>query len=209
MKVLIVDDHAVVRQGIRQIMAKEFREATFGEAANAQEALDHAVKQPWSLVILDIALLGRSGLEVLRELGQVRPGLPVLVLSMHSRPEYAVRALKAGAAGYITKDAAPLELVQAARKLLRGERYVSPALAENIVFALRDAGESDAQECLSDREYQVMLMIASGKTTTDIARELIVSVKTVSTYRARILQKLSLKTTADIVRYALEHHLIQ
>src|ERR1700746_3028399 len=170
MKILLTDDHAVVRHGLKQILADEFKKATFGEARNAQEALDLVWKENWDVVVLDITMPGRSGLEVLREIKKSKPKLPVLVLSMHPENQFAVRVLKSGASGYMTKESAPEELVGAVKKVLAGGRYVSPALAENLAASL-SVTQKAPQEKLSDREFQVLRLIASGKMMSDIARE--------------------------------------
>ncbi|HEY4673195.1 MAG TPA: response regulator transcription factor, partial [Nitrososphaerales archaeon] len=193
-KILIADDHAVVRRGLKQILAEEPNMAVFGEACNAQEVLKNVREQDWDIVILDITMPDRSGLDVLKELKRERPKLPVLILSIHPEEQYAVRVLKAGAAGYMTKESAPEELVKAIRKVLRGGKYISPSLAEKLAFDLETDSEKPLHETLSDREYQVMCMIASGKTVKEIAKKLYLSVKTISTHRARILGKMKMKT---------------
>jgi len=203
-----VDDHAVVRRGLKAILAEEFSSAELGEAENAQEALQRIREQEWDLILLDIAMPGRSGLEVLKQLNSSHPALPVLVLSMYPEEQYAVRVLRSGAAGYLTKEGAPEELVQAARKVLSGGRYVGATLAEKLALRLSGGGEDQPHASLSDREFQVMCMIASGKTVSQIADELSLSVKTISTFRARILEKMSMATNTELVRYALENRLI-
>jgi DNA-binding NarL/FixJ family response regulator len=208
MKILLADDHAVVRHGLRQILTDAFKRATYGEARNAQEALDLVWKQEWDVVVLDITMPGRSGLDVLREIKQSKPRLPVLVLSMHPENQFAVRVLKCGASGYMNKESAPSELVGAVKKVLAGGRYVSNALAENLAASL-SAGQKAPQENLSDREFQVLRLIASGKMATDIARELSLSVKTISTYRARILEKMGMKNNAELMHYAIQHRLVE
>jgi len=208
MKILLADDHAVVRHGLRQILTDAFKRATYGEARNAQEALDLVWKQEWDVVVLDITMPGRSGLEVLREIKQSKPRLPVLVLSMHPENQFAVRVLKCGAAGYMTKESAPEELVGAVKKVLAGGRYVSNALAENLAASL-SANQKAPQEKLSDREFQVLRLIASGKMVTDIARELSLSVKTISTYRSRILDKMGMKNNAELMHYAIQNRLVE
>ncbi len=209
MKILIVDDHAVVRRGLRQILADEFRRADFGEARNAQEALARVWKEKWDVVVLDISMPGRSGLEVLREIKNAKAKVPVLVLSMHPEDQFAVRVLKAGASGYMTKESAPEELVRAVQKLLAGGRYVSPSLAEKMALYLTEDLKGTPHERLSNREFQVMRLIASGKTVREIAEENFLSVKTVRTYRQRILEKMGLKRNAELTRYALEHQLVK
>ena len=207
-KILIADDHAVVRRGLKQILAEEPNMAVFGEACNAQEVLKNVREQNWDIVILDITMPDRSGLEVLKELKNIRPKLPVLILSIHPEEQYAVRVLKAGAAGYMTKESAPEELVKAIRKVLRGGKYISPSLAEKLAFDLETDSEKPLHETLSDREYQVMCMIASGKTVKEIAKKLYLSVKTISTHRARILGKMKMKTNAELTHYAIKNRLV-
>jgi DNA-binding NarL/FixJ family response regulator len=208
MKILLCDDHAVVRHGVKQILADEFKKATFGEARNAQEALELVWKQPWDVVVLDITMPGRSGLEVLREIKKHNPRLPVLVLSMHPENQFAVRVLKRGASGYMTKESAPNELVGAIRKVLAGGRYVSPSLAEKLATYVSTDSQKPPQELLSDREFQVLRLIASGKIVSEIARELSLSVKTISTYRTRILEKMGLRNNAELMHYAIQHNLV-
>jgi len=208
LRFLIADDHAVVRQGLKQILLEEFPDASFGEAANGADILTLVKQQEWDVVTLDISLPGRSGLEVLKEARERRPNLRVLVLSMHPEEQYAVRALKAGAAGYVTKQTAPEELVNAVKKILSGGKYVSAALAEKLASALGAPSDRPAHETLSDREYQVFCLIASGKTTGQIAEELNLSVQTISTYRARVLEKMSMSTNAELTRYALQNGLV-
>jgi two-component system, NarL family, invasion response regulator UvrY len=208
MKILLADDHAVVRHGLKQILTDAFKRATYGEARNAQEALDLVWKQDWDVVVLDITMPGRSGLDVLREIKKSKPRLPVLVLSMHPENQFAVRVLKCGASGYMTKESAPGELVGAVKKVLAGGRYVSNALAENLAASL-SANQKAPQEKLSDREFQVLRLIASGKMVSDIARELSLSVKTISTYRSRILEKMALKNNAELMHYAIQHRLVE
>jgi two-component system invasion response regulator UvrY len=207
MKILIVDDHAVIHQGLRRILDDEFPRATFGEARHSKEALDLVSRERWDLVILDVDLPGRGGLDVLKQMRAEHPKLPVLMFSMHSEEQFAVRALKAGASGYVAKDSASERLVEAIHKVIRGGRYVSPALAEKLAADLSRDVSPVSHETLSDREFEVMRMIAEGKTTTAIADLLSLSVKTVSTYRARILEKLQLETTSELIRYAIDHGL--
>jgi two-component system invasion response regulator UvrY len=208
MRVLIVDDHAVVRRGLRGLLSDEFHGAAFGEAADSREALDQLRKKEWDVALLDMALPGKSGLDLLKELKAEWPKLPVLVLSGYPEDQFAVRVLKAGAAGYLTKESAPEELAKAIRKILAGGRYVSPALAENLALGVKNDLTRLPHETLSDREYEVMSYIASGKTVTEISEELSLSVKTISTYRARVLEKLGLKNSAKIVQYAVNNGLV-
>jgi DNA-binding NarL/FixJ family response regulator len=209
MKILLADDHTVVRHGLKQILADEFKRASFGEARNAQEALNLVWKEPWDVVVLDITMPGRSGLEVLREIKKTNPRLPVLVLSMHPENQFAVRVLKRGAAGYMTKESAAEELVGAIKKVLAGGRYVSTSLAEKLATYLATDTQKPPQELLSDREFQVLRLIASGKLVSEIAKELSLSVKTISTYRTRILEKMGLRNNAELMHYAMQHQLVE
>jgi len=208
MRILITDDHAVVRQGLKQILAEEFKRAEFGEASNVQEAIDKVWKENWDVVVLDITMPGRSGLEVLKEIKKSRPKLPVLMLSMHPEDQFAVRLLKIGAAGYMTKESAPNELVGAVKKVVAGGRYVSPALAEKMASYLAIDVQTPPHERLSDREFLVLRLIGSGKTPTAIAKELGLSVKTISTYRARILEKMSMANNAELTHYTVQNSLL-
>ncbi len=208
MKILITDDHAVVRQGLKQILLEEFTRAEFGEATNAQEAIERVWKENWDVVVLDITMPGRSGLEVLKEIKKSRPKLPVLVLSMHPEDQFAVRILKIGASGYMTKESAPNELVGAVKKVMAGGRYVSPSLAEKMASYLAIDVQTPPHERLSDREFLVLRLIASGKTPTAIAKELALSVKTISTYRMRILEKMNMANNAELTHYAIQNQLV-
>jgi two-component system, NarL family, invasion response regulator UvrY len=207
-RALIADDHAVVRQGLKQILGDTPGMLVAGEATNGQEVLDKVRAEPWDVVVLDISMPDRSGLDILKQLRSERPKLPVLVLSMHSEDQYAMRVLKAGASGYLTKDSAPDELVKAIRKVVSGGRYVSSFLAEKLAFEVGTDLSRLPHETLSDREFQVLRLIAAGKSVTEIAAELYLSVKTVSTYRARMLEKMNLGTTAELIHYAMQNHLI-
>ncbi len=207
-RVLIVDDHAIVRRGLRELLSDEFHGAAFGEASNARQALEQLRKKEWDIALLDLILPGKSGLELLKELKAEWPRLPVLVLSGSHEDQFAVRVLKAGAGGYLTKESAPEELAKAIRKILAGGRYVSPALAEKLALGVKKDLTRTPHETLSDREYEVMSRIASGKTVTEIAEELSLSAKTISTYRARVLEKLGVKNSAEIVQYAIRNGLV-
>lgn len=209
MKVLIADDHAMIRAGLRQTLAKAFSGVEIGEAQKAQEALDLIRKKKWDLVILDISMPGRSGLDVLPDIQLARPELPVFVMSMHSEDQFAVRVLQAGAAGFISKAAPPEELVLAVRKVLSGARYVSASVSQALIQGIGKSTGRPAHDRLSDRELQVMCMFASGKANKQVATELCISVKTVSTYRARILEKMNFQTTAEITRYAIKNGLVE
>jgi DNA-binding NarL/FixJ family response regulator len=208
MRILITEDHAVVRQGLKLILADHFKHAVFGEARNATEALARVWKEKWDVVVLDITMPGRSGLEVLKEIRRSRPRLPVLILSMHPEDQFAVRLLKAGAAGYLTKEIAGEELVGAIKKVVGGGRYISPSLAERLASYLTIDVQKAPHERLSDREYLILRMIASGKQVGQIAKELSLSVSTVSTYRARILEKMDMKNNAELTHYALQKELV-
>ncbi|SRR6266705_3245100 len=208
MRILIVDDHAVVRDGVKTIIGERFGKVVLGEASTANEALELARQEEWDAGVLDISLGARSGLEVLKELKHLRPKLPVLILSMHSEAQYARRAFKAGASGYITKESSHAELVTAINKVIEGRRYVSAALAEKLVFDIERGTGGPPHESLSDREFEVMCFIASGKTVTEIAEVLSLSDKTISTYRARILEKMDMKTNAELTHYAIKNKLV-
>ena len=206
MRILIVDDHAMVRDGLKRILLDEFKDASFGEAGNATEALEQIWKGGWELVLLDVSMHGRSGLDVLKEIRASTSKVPVLVLSGHPEEQYAIRVLKAGAAGYLVKESASQELCRAVRRILSGGKYITPSLAEQLATQIQSSGRP-AHEALSNREYQVMLLIAAGKAPKVIADELSLSVKTVGTYRTRILEKLKLKNNAELMRYVLEREL--
>ena len=207
-KILIVDDHAIVREGLKQIVEDTSGLAVTGEAANEQETLELLRKHDFDVVLLDIAMTGRGGLEVLKQIKQEKPELPVLILSMYPEEQYAVRALKMGAAGYLTKVSAPDELIKAIKKIATGRKYVSNSLAEKLAFNLEIDTEKPLHECLSNREYQVMCMIASGKTVKNIAEKLSLSVNTVSTYRFRVLDKMRMKTNSELTHYAIKNRLV-
>jgi two-component system, NarL family, invasion response regulator UvrY len=207
--IVIADDHAVVRRGLKDILADESDMEIGGEASTAQELLDLVRKGSWDAVVLDISLPGRNGLEVLAELKRERPTLPVLIHTMHSEDQFARRALRAGASGYLTKDSAPTELVKALRKIVNGGKYVGAAFAEALASSM-DAGAVEApHQALSDREFEVFRLLASGKTVSEVAEQLSLSVKTVSTYRSRILTKMQMKNNADLMRYALQHRIVE
>ncbi len=205
-RILIVDKHEVVRAGVMRIV--EQPGVVFGEASSADQALQLARNEDWDLAVMDFSLGEGSGLELLKELKHIRPRLPVLALSKHSDYEYARRLFTAGVSGYITKDSPLAELVEAVNKVIEGGRYVSSALAEHLVHYLEPRSEKPPHEVLSDREYEVLTLIASGKTVRDIAKLLSLSDKTISTYRARLLEKMRMKTTADLTRYAIRNKLV-
>jgi two-component system, NarL family, invasion response regulator UvrY len=208
MRVLIADDHAVFRRGLKETLGEVFSRVTFGEAKSAQEALEHVRRHDWDIVVLDISMPGKSGLDILTDLKRLRPKLPILLLSMHPEEQFARRALKSGAAGYLSKESVPEELQRAVKKVIHGGRYVSATLAEELAVDLSGGAGRPIHELLSDREFQVLRMIASGKTVKQIADEIALSVKTVSTYRARILEKTGMKTNAELIRYALQSRLV-
>jgi len=207
-RVLIADDHVVVRKGLIQILGGTPELLVAGEATNGQEVLDKVRAEAWDVVVLDISMPDRSGLDILKQLRSERPELPVLVLSMHSEDQYAMRVLKAGASGYLTKDSAADELVKAIRKVVRGGTFVSEFLAEKLAFELGADSSRLPHETLSDREFQVLRRLAAGKSVTEIAAQLSLSVKTVSTYRTRMLEKMNLGTNVELIHYAIRHHLI-
>jgi two-component system invasion response regulator UvrY len=207
-KILIVDDHEVVRDGVKRVFDKQPGTVTFGEASTVHETLRLVREQDWDVVVLDISLGDRSGLEVLRELKQIRPHLPVLILSMQSGEQFARRALKAGASGYITKDSPRAELVKAVNQVMSGGRYISAAVAENLIFDLERTADRPPHEALSDREFEVLRLIASGKTVSEIAGMLSLSDSTISTYRGRIMEKMRMKTNAELTHYAIQNKLV-
>ena len=207
-KILLVDDHPIMRQGIRQTLADGVEIGEIGEAATAQEALDLVRQREWDAVILDIGLPGRGGLGLLKDIKREAPRLPVLILSMHSEDQYAVRAVRAGAAGYLTKEAATDKLLEAIRKIASGGRYISPELADRLASELTVDASRPPHASLSDREFDVLRLIASGLTVGEIASRLSLSVKTVSTYRARVLEKMRLKNNAELMQYALTQRLL-
>jgi len=207
-RILIADDHPVVRRGLKDILVRELEGAICGEAGNAQQVLSEVQNQDWDLVILDVMMAGRSGLDVLRDLKRLLPKLPVLVLSMHPEDQLGKRMLRAGASGYMNKESAPEELIKAVRRVLAGGVYVSSALAERLALDLHENAARPLHETLSDREFEVLRMIALGKSVTQIAEELHLSVPTVSTHRAHILEKTNMTTTAELIRYALRNHLV-
>jgi two-component system, NarL family, invasion response regulator UvrY len=206
MRILIADDHPIFRAGLKETLAKNPDMESIGEADDGHKALELARKKRWDAVVLDIKMPGKDGLEVLQELRRERPKLPVLILSAHPEDQMALRLLKAGAAGYLTKEKAPEVLLTAIRKVVSGGKYISESLAEKAVFAFES--EKAPHETLSNREYQVMRMIASGETMREIGKKLFLSVRTVSTYRARILEKMKMNSNAEIIRYAVDHKLI-
>lgn len=207
-KIIVADDHAIVRAGIIQILSDEPGFQVIDEAGDGQAFLNKVRSNDPDVVLLDMTMPGMDGLDVLKQLKIERPKLPVLILTIHPEAQYALRVLKAGASGYITKSSAPDELIRAVKKVFRGGKYISQAFAENLAFQLDTDYKELPHEALSDREYQVCLLIASGKTVSEIADELTLSVKTISTYRSRILEKMNLKNNAELTRYVIEHQLL-
>ena len=209
LQILLVDDHELIRAGLKQVLQAGLGKMVVGEAANTTDAITLLQKQNWNIAITDITLPGRSGLDLLVEFKNLRPEMPVLVLSVLSEDEIAMRVLKAGAAGFVHKETSGEELVKAVRKVLAGGKYVSPSLAEKLAMQIGNPQVDDPHKKLSDREYLVMTMLASGKTLTQISKILSLSIKTISTYRSRILQKMHMATNAELTRYALKHNLVQ
>jgi DNA-binding NarL/FixJ family response regulator len=208
-KVFIADDHAIVREGLKQILAETRDIVVAGEAENGLDAVKLFRKSDCQVMLLDISMPDRSGIEVLKQIKKEKPELAVLMLSMHREDQYAIRSLKAGASGYLTKQSAPRELVTAIRQVAGGLKYISPALAQELANHVGEDHEAPPHDTLSDREYQTLTMIASGKTVGMIAKELSLSVKTVSEYRARLLVKMKLKNSAELTHYAIKNQLIE
>ncbi len=211
LKILLADDHTMVRVGLKQILtdtSKTNIEMSVDEASRSDEALRKALENDYDVVLLDISMPGRGGIDVLKQIRAHKHKLPVLILSMYPEGQYAVRALKAGAAGYLTKESAPDELIEAIKKVSKGMKYVSSSMAEEIAFALESDSTRPIQESLSDREHQVMCLIATGKTPREIATELSLSIKTISTYRARILEKMSMKNSSELIHFAIKNQMV-
>jgi two-component system, NarL family, invasion response regulator UvrY len=207
-RLLIADDHMIVRKGLRQILAEEFTDSHIDEVSDADALIKKVIKEKWDIVISDLAMPGKSGLEALLHIKQICPSLPVLILSIHPEEQYAIRVLKAGGSGYLCKDTAPDELVTAVRRILLGKKYITVSIAEKIADTLNKNSEKKLHETLSTREFNVFKMIASGKTVSEIADSLSLSVTTVSTYRARIMTKMNMKTNASLILYAIENNLL-
>lgn len=207
MKFLIADDHAIVRRGLAQILCEEFPAAKVKEVANSNEVLDEVRREDWDVILLDISMPGRNGIETLKQIRSEGIRSPILMLSMHSEDQYAVRVLKAGASGFVNKESATEELLVAVHKVLSGRKYITATVAEKLAQTIGGDGRQSAHELLSDREMQVLHLIASGKTVSEVADELSLSVNTISTYRTRLLEKLSLNNNAELTRYAIDNHL--
>lgn len=208
MRILIADDHAILRRGLKEILVREFKGVECGEAGNAQQVLSEVQRKSWDLVILDVTMPGRSGLDILKDLKGLRPKLPVLILSVIPEAQLGKRALKAGASGYMNKESAPEELIKAVRRVLGGGMYVSPGLAEVLALDLGRRADDPLHERLSDRELEVLRLIGSGKSLSQIAALLHLAHTTVSTYRAHILEKLRMSTNADLINYAVRNHIV-
>lgn len=208
LRILIADDHTVVRRGLKQILLDEFPSAHIDEAADAETLLMKTTKEEWDVVISDLSMPGRSGMEALQQIKLYHPKLPVLILSVHSEEHYAIRVLKAGASGYLNKESAPDELIKAVHRVLLGKKYITPSIAEQLASGLDKDNDKPLHESLSDREFEVLKLLATGKAVSDIADQLSLSVTTVSTYRARIMAKMGLKTNADLTLYAVENKLL-
>ncbi len=208
MRILIADDHAVVRKGIKQILTEANQDAFVAEAGNLGEAHDLIREQPWDIIILDLAMPDGNGLESLKQIKQEYPNLPVLVMSIYPEDQYALRTIRAGASGYLTKESAPEELVQAIQRILAGGEYISVAVEQELVNFARREDDQPLHHTLSDREFQVLCLIASGKELKEIASDLSLSVKTISTYRARLLEKMKMRTNAELIRYAIQNKVV-
>ncbi|MEX2162177.1 MAG: response regulator transcription factor [Anaerolineales bacterium] len=208
LRILLADDHAVVRQGVKQILAEAFTQGEFGEAQNARELLELVGNEHWDIIVLDLAMPEGNGLEALKQIKVRYPQLPVMILSMFPEDQYAIRCLRAGAAGYLNKESAPEELVQAIRKVLQGGQYISSAVADELLSHARQEDDQPLHKHLSDREYQVLCLIASGKEVKEISTELALSPKTVSTYRTRLMAKMGMRTNAELTHYAFQNGLV-
>ena len=208
-KILVIDDHEVVRLGVKQILEESFLYVEVGQAETAQKGMAAVRQEPWDLAIVDISLPDQSGLELLCELHRTAPQLPLMVLSLHTEEQYAVRAFRAGARAYLTKHTAPEELARAVKQVLSGRMYVTASIGECMAGSLSKSPTGSEHHPLSEREFEVLVLLAQGKSVKHIAQSLTLSIKTVSTYRARLLDKLQLTTTAELIRYALDHHLVE
>lgn len=208
MRILIADDHAIVRRGLEQLLQEAFADIHVGHAGDGDQALQMVMAEDWSLVLLDISMPGKNGIELLKQIKNRHPELPVLMLSMHPEDQYALRSLRAGASGYMNKEAAPDQLLEAIRRVVAGGRYISAAVADRLASELHKPSNRPPHETLSDREFQILCYIASGKSVTDIAGILPLSVKTVSTYRSRMMKKMGLRHNAELTHYAITHGLI-
>ncbi len=208
MRILIADDHTIVRRGLKQLIAEDFPSAVIGESEDAEDLIKKINAEDWDLVISDLSMPGRSGIDALIQIRQMKPVLPVLIMSMHSEDHYAIRVLKAGAVGFLGKDSIHMHLTNAIQNVLAGKKYITSSIAEKLAKAIEKESNKDPHEFLSNREFEVFVLLASGKTTSEISEKLSISGTTVSTYRFRILEKMGLKNNSDIIVYALEHKLV-
>jgi DNA-binding NarL/FixJ family response regulator len=207
-RILIADDHAIVRKGLKQILLDEYPSAIIGEVADAESLLTEVITKEWDLVLCDMSMPGRSGLDALGQIKQVAPNLPVLIMSMHPEDQYALRVLKAGASGYLGKDTIHDDIIKAVQTVRLGKKFITAAVAEKLADAVSDVGDHQPHELLSDREFDVLKLLAGGKSVSEIAMQLSLSSTTVSTYRARVMEKMNINTNAGLTRYALEKKLI-
>jgi two-component system, NarL family, invasion response regulator UvrY len=207
-RILIADDHAIVRRGLRQLLLEEYPSAHIEEVGDAETLVNRCIQQQWDVVICDLSMPGRSGLDALRQIKQTSPSLPVLIMSMHPEDQYALRVLKAGASGYLGKDAIHDELIRAVKTVLQGRRFITPSVAEKLADAFDGDKEGQSHEALSDREFDVFKLLASGKSVSEIAAQLSLSITTVSTYRSRIMDKMNMRSNAELTRYAIEQNII-
>ena len=208
LKILIADDHAIVRRGLKQIILEAYPSAEIEETADAESLINRCIQAKWDLVICDLSMPGRSGLDALRQIKQTCPSIPVLIMSMHPEDQYALRVLKAGASGYLGKDSIHEDLVKAIQTVTMGRKFITPSVAEKLADSIERDQAKDPHEILSDREFDVLKLLASGKSVTEIANQLSLSLTTVSTYRSRILEKMNMRSNADLTRYAIEKSLI-
>jgi DNA-binding NarL/FixJ family response regulator len=208
LKILIADDHAIVRRGLRQILLEEYPSAEVGEVGDAESLITQVVTGDWTLVICDMNMPGRSGLDALSQIKQIAPQLPVLIMSMYPEDQYALRVLKSGASGYLGKETIHEHLIQAIQTVMLGKKFITPSVAEKLADAVRDNTDQEPHELLSDREFDVFKLLAAGRSVSEIAAQLSLSTTTVSTYRTRIMSKMNIRSNADLTRYALEHKLI-
>ena len=207
-RIVIADDHEIVRAGLKQIISDDEDMEVLGESNNGENLIELVKKNDYDVVLLDLKMQGISGIDVIKHIKIIKPDLPIIVLSMHAEDQYAVRTIKAGASGYLTKETAAENLVSAVRRVVAGGKYISPTLAETLADSIAGGGVDLPHEKLADREFQVMCMIASGKTVTEIASELFLSVKTISTYRQRILEKMNMKNNSELTHYAIKNNLL-
>jgi len=208
LKILIADDHAIVRRGLRQILLEEYPSAHVGEVGDAESLITEVVTGDWTLVVCDMNMPGRSGLDALSQIKQIAPQLPVLIMSMYPEDQYALRVLKSGASGYLGKETIHEHLIQAIQTVMLGKKFITPSIAEKLADAVRDNTDQEPHELLSDREFDVFKLLAAGRSVSEIAAQLSLSTTTVSTYRTRIMSKMNIRSNADLTRYALEHKLI-